>query len=126
MPEFDQPMGSHDTSHLPGSPTSTGDPVLAEMVRRLIAALSPQRIYLFGSKARGEGGPDSDYDLMVVVAHSDLPGYKRDPIAYRALRGLGVAKDVLVWTVEEFDSRLHLNASLPATVAREGRVLFAA
>jgi Nucleotidyltransferase domain len=43
------------------------DPMLAEIVRSLIEAYQPERIYLFGSLARGEGGPDSDYDLMVVV-----------------------------------------------------------
>ena len=38
------------------------DPVLAEIVRRLAAAYQPERIYLFGSKARGDAGPDSDDD----------------------------------------------------------------
>lgn len=102
------------------------DPVLREMVERLVATLHPEKIYLFGSRARGEAGPDSDYDLIVVVSASDLPGYRRDQIAYRALRGLGVAKDVLVWTRDEFESRVHLPASLPATVLREGRLLHAA
>ena len=36
---------------------------LAEIVRRLAEAYQPERIYLFGSKARGDEGPDSDYDL---------------------------------------------------------------
>ena len=43
------------------------DPVLAEIVRHVVTAYEPERIYLFGSKARGNEGPDSDYDLMVVV-----------------------------------------------------------
>ncbi|NIS69053.1 MAG: nucleotidyltransferase domain-containing protein, partial [Proteobacteria bacterium] len=43
------------------------DQELAEIVRRLIAAYRPERIYLFGSKARGDSGGDSDYDLMVVT-----------------------------------------------------------
>lgn len=102
------------------------DPKLAEIVRRLVDALHPDRIYLFGSMARGDAGPDSDYDLLVVVSASDLPGYRRDQIAYRALHGVGVPKDVLVWTREEFDSRVHLPASLPATVVREGKLLYAA
>lgn len=102
------------------------DGKLAEMVRRLVAALAPERIYLFGSQARGEAGPDSDYDLMVVVPDSDLAGYKRDQLAYRALLGLEVAKDVMVWTKEEFDRRVHLPASFPATIVREGRLVYAA
>ena len=102
------------------------DTTLAEIVRRLVAALSPERIYLFGSKARGEAGPDSDYDLLVVVPSSDLPGHRRDQLAYRAVRGVGAAKDLLVWTREEFDSRSQVVCSLPATVLREGRLLYAA
>jgi hypothetical protein len=42
-----------------------------------------------------------------------------------ALWGTGVASDVLVWTAGQFDSRLHLAASLPATIIREGRLLHA-
>ena len=49
------------------------DQELAEIVRRLIAAYRPERIYLFGSKARGDSGGDSDYDLMVVTSDSAPP-----------------------------------------------------
>ena len=52
------------------------DAKLAEMVRRLVAAFEPERIYLFGSRARGDDGADSDYDLMVVV-HDDAPPEQR-------------------------------------------------
>lgn len=43
------------------------DPTLREIVRRLADAYHPLQIYLFGSKARGPAGPDSDYDILVVV-----------------------------------------------------------
>jgi predicted nucleotidyltransferase len=43
------------------------DAVLAEIVRRLVAGFQPERIYLFGSHARGDAGPDSDYDLLMVL-----------------------------------------------------------
>src|SRR3990172_12186421 len=102
------------------------DPVLAEITRRLVEALHPERIYLFGSRARGEAGPDSDYDLMVVLTDSELPGYKRDQAAFRALKGVGVAKDVLVLTREEFRRKAGVVCSLPATVLREGRLLYVA
>ncbi|MDP1761673.1 MAG: nucleotidyltransferase domain-containing protein [Deltaproteobacteria bacterium] len=44
------------------------DRILEEMVSRLIAAFNPDHIYLYGSRARGEAGPDSDYDLMLVAS----------------------------------------------------------
>lgn len=101
------------------------DPALAEIVRRLVEAYQPERIYLFGSKARGDAGPDSDYDIMVVVRASDLPPHRRDQMAYRILRGVGAAKDVLVWTRAEFEERAAAPTSLPATVLREGKLLHA-
>ena len=102
------------------------DLALAEIVRRLVAAYEPERIYLFGSKARGDAGPDSDYNLMVVVPDDAPPVRRRSRLAYEALRGTGRAADVLVCTRSSFDSRLHVRASLPATIVSEGRLLHAA
>ena len=74
--------------------------------------------------ARGDAGPDSDYDLMVVV-RDDMPGPLRRPgVAYKALRGTGVAAGILVWTQDAFQSRLSLRASLPTTVVEEGTLLY--
>lgn len=102
------------------------DPILAEIVRRLIETLHPERIYLFGSRARGDAGADSDYDLMVVVPHLTEPAYRLAQQAHSVLWGLGTAADILVWSREAFDNRLHLKASLPATILREGTLLHAA
>ncbi|MGB9625068.1 MAG: nucleotidyltransferase domain-containing protein [Phycisphaerae bacterium] len=102
------------------------DPVLAELVRRLVETFHPDRIYLFGSKARGDPDPDSDYDPMVVVDEAAEPGYRMAQRAHSLVWDLGTAADILVWTREAFDGRLRLQASLPATIAREGRLLYAA
>ncbi|MFO7535805.1 MAG: nucleotidyltransferase domain-containing protein [Kiritimatiellia bacterium] len=99
--------------------------VLAESVRRLRAILPAERIYLFGSQARGEATDDSDYDFMVVVRQSALPRYKRDQQAFRALCGLGVPKDVLVLTRKEFTDSLQVPSSLPSAVVSEGILLYA-
>ncbi len=102
------------------------DQKLAEIVRRLVEAYQPDRIYLFGSRARGDVTPDSDYDLMVVVPDAAPPEHRGSRLAYETLWGTGTAGDILVWTRDSFDSRLHLRASLPATVVREGILLHAA
>jgi predicted nucleotidyltransferase len=102
------------------------DPILAEMVNRLVRQFGPERIFLFGSRARGQGGPDSDYDLLMVVSTSSLPRYKREQAAFRALCGVGAPKDIVVLTREEFEKKLPVVTSLPATVEREGRLLYAA
>jgi predicted nucleotidyltransferase len=104
----------------------TQDLLLEEIVQRLIRAWQPERIYLFGSRARGESGEDSYYDIMVVVTASDEPAYRRAQRAHSLLWDLGTAADILVWTRDAFDSRVHLRASLPATIVREGKLLYAA
>jgi predicted nucleotidyltransferase len=101
-------------------------PMLAEIIRRLVTAYQPERIYLFGSIARGDAGPDSDYDLLVIVPDDASPERRRSRLAYEALRGTGTAADVLVCTRSYFEARRHLRASLPGTVLREGRLLHAA
>jgi predicted nucleotidyltransferase len=117
-------MGSENATIF-RTPTAS-DPVLGEVVRRLVEAYRPERIYLFGSVARGDAGPDSDYDIMVVVPDEAPPELRRSRAAYEVLWGTGVAADVLVWTASQFNSRVHLAVSLPATVIREGRLLHAA
>jgi len=108
----------------PTTVPAADDPVLAEVVRRLEEAYHPDCIYVFGSTARGEAGPDSDYDIMVIVPDQSPPEYRNCDLAYRVLRGLRVAKDVLVWPRTEFEKRLHLKASLPSTILREGKLLY--
>lgn len=102
---------------------SVTDPV-AETVRRLRAGLHAERVYLFGSRAPDEADKDSDYDFLVVVHDSPLPRCRREQQAFRALSGMGIAKDVVVFTREEFERGVAVVSSLPATVAREGRLLY--
>jgi hypothetical protein len=101
------------------------DPVLAEVLRRLVDAFSPSVFTLFGSVARGDAGPDSDYDLMIVVPDDAPREKRRGRLACEALRGTGAATDVLVCTRSWFEDRRSLKASLPGTVLREGRLLHA-
>jgi predicted nucleotidyltransferase len=81
---------------------------LDEVVRRIVAVARPDRIILFGSAARGEAGPDSDIDLLVIkqgVAHRGrLTGQ-----IHRALVGVGVAVD---------------SGSIMAPALREGREIY--
>jgi len=102
------------------------DTALAEIIRRLVDAYRPERIYLFGSRARGDDGPDSDYDLMVIVPDGAAAERRLSRLAYDCLWGTGTAADVVVWTRSRFDSRRHIAAALPAIVLREGRLVYAA
>jgi predicted nucleotidyltransferase len=102
------------------------DERLAEIVRRLVSAYHPERIYLFGSAARGEAGPESDYDLLVVVPDGAPPERRRGALAYQVLWGAGAAADVIVWERSRFERRARVTCSLPATVLREGALIHAA
>jgi uncharacterized protein len=103
---------------------SADAPALFELLRRLVAAYDPERVILFGSVARGEAGPDSDYDLMIIVPDDAAPERRRSRLAYQATRGTGTAADVLVWPKSSFERRARVVASLPATVVREGKLLY--
>ena len=106
--------------------TPIEDSVLTEIVRRLVDSFHPDRVYLFGSRARGDANNDSDYDILLVLPRLEDRRYRLSQRAYALLRGIPAAVDVLVWSKEDFDSRLDTPASLPATVEREGRLLHAA
>ena len=103
-----------------------GDPVLAEIVSRLVTAYRPEGVYLFGSRARNAAGVDSDYDLMVIVRDDAPASHRRSKLGYEVLWGLPVGADIVVWTRTAFEQRLHLRASLPSAVAREGTVVYRA
>lgn len=78
--------------------------VLDEMVQRIIKTVNPRRIILFGSASRGEMGPDSDLDVLIVMPDA-VHRRRTAQMIYKSLRGLGFAKDVVV--VTESDVRDH-------------------
>ena len=106
--------------------TSEHGEQLDTAVRRLVAALRPERIYLFGSRARGDADQDSDFDLLVVVPEVVGSPYRLHQRAHDVLWGLGAPVDVLVVSRERFERQRGVAASLPATVEREGHLLYAA
>jgi len=105
------------------NPTITAE-TLEEVVRRILAAGSPLRIVLFGSQARGEAGPGSDLDVL-IVEDSSLPRYKRAARYLRALVGVFPAKDVVVWTPQEIEAWSGVPNAFVTTALREGKTLYA-
>lgn len=95
------------------------------VVRRIVEAVQPRRIILFGSAARGELGPNSDLDLLVVVPDG-VHRRKTAQTLYRSLPAIGIGKDIVV--VTESDVRHYRNnPSLVLYPAlREGKELYVA
>jgi predicted nucleotidyltransferase len=103
----------------------TREEAIAEITRRLVEACQPVRVYLFGSAARGDDGPDSDLDFLVVVPDDATDDVIRAGRLHRAIRGVGCAVDIIPWRRTDFEGRAaYVVASLPATVVREGRLLY--
>jgi len=97
--------------------------LLDEIVRRIVEAVQPEKIILFGSAARGEMGPDSDVDLLVVKACDSPREIERQ--IYRRLIGIGVPKDVLVVTPEHLDKHKDTIGYIYRPALREGKVIYA-
>lgn len=97
---------------------------LNEIISRLAKGLGAEQIYLFGSRASGQAGPDSDYDLLVVVPRSDLPRHKRESLSYDLLWGLTTPVDVIVLTRAEFKRTVQVKTSLAANVKAKGKLLY--
>ncbi len=101
------------------------DVKLKTVLEKLIPVFKPLQVYLFGSTAREQAGPDSDYDLMFIVSDTAPPELKKSKLAYQTLFGTGIGADILIWTESNFNRRLHVITSLPATIKREGKLLYA-
>lgn len=104
--------------------TLTTKQAINEMVRRIVERFDPERVILFGSHATGGAGPDSDVDLLVVLA---IEGSKREKqVEIRlALHDLAVPKDVMVTSPEEFAWRKDVVGTVERPAARHGKVLYA-
>jgi len=93
------------------------------MVQRLVERFAPEQIILFGSHARGDAGPDSDVDLLVIMP---VTGSKRaKQIEMRvALHDIRVPKDILLVTPEEVARRRDIVGTIVRPALQEGRVLY--
>lgn len=80
---------------------------------------------LFGSAGRGEAGPHSDLDLLVVKGGDYHRGRLTEEI-YMGLFGIGQAVDVVVVTPEDVERYGNTSALVIAPALREGKVVYGA
>src|SRR5689334_16347646 len=91
--------------------------VLNAMVERIQAIARPERVILFGSRARGDARSDSDFDLL-VIAESNEPRYRRSAPLYAALADVPVEADVLVYTPAEVEEWRTVPQAFVTTAVR--------
>lgn len=101
------------------------DPVMLQSILgRVLSVIKPQKIILFGSAARGNAGPDSDIDLLVIgnVAHRGRTAQR----IYRRLIGVGAPVDIVVATPGDIERYKDSAGTIFKRALREGKVVYAA
>ena len=108
------------------TPTGFSMPVaeaLPEVVQRIIQALQPEKIVLFGSYADGTPTSDSDVDLLVVMETTASP-VERYLAVSRLLRPRPFPVDILVKRPDEIQSALEAGDFFIREVISRGQVLY--
>lgn len=97
--------------------------IIEEATRRLVERFHPERIILFGSQARGTADDRSDADFLIIT---ELTTRRRELMLEmdRALRGLGLARDIVVLTPEEYERDREIPGTIARPASREGKVLY--
>lgn len=101
--------------------------LLQEMTHAIVQAVAPARVVLFGSHARGGGGPHSDLDLLVIEEEDFGQGRsRRKEMAklWRLLARFQVPKDILVYSRGEAEGFAETKNHVVARALREGRLLY--
>lgn len=98
--------------------------LLDRIIRRIVEVAQPEKVILFGSAARGEMGPNSDLDFLVIKS---CPRRRAVAMAlYEAVGGLGYAVDIIVATPEDIERYGKSPALVYEPALREGKVVYAA
>ena len=98
---------------------------LKKIIRRIVKVAKPEKIIMFGSAAKGQMGPNSDVDLLVIKRGKFHRGRLTDRI-YMNMHGVGQAVDVIVVTPEDVERYKDCFALVIYPAVREGKVVYAA
>ena len=93
------------------------------LLERIIAHWHPQQVWLFGSRARGDATPESDWDLFVVVDDGTADAELDPGVGRRLRRECGVRADVIPWRASEFAAFRRTPNTLAYSVASDGVLL---
>ena len=99
--------------------------IIDEVKNRLIKTYNPVAIYLFGSYVWGKPTEDSDLDLLIIIDNSNEKSFERPRSGYKALFGMGISKDIIVYTKEEFDKIANNITTLGYKIKNEGELIYA-
>ncbi|MBM4136106.1 MAG: nucleotidyltransferase domain-containing protein [Nitrospirota bacterium] len=96
---------------------------LKNIVDKIINNFNPDKIILFGSYAYGHPTVDSDMDIMIVMDTDEKP-HKRAVSVRKVLKGIGIPKDIIVKTPEEFERFKDIVGTIVYPAAHKGRIIY--
>jgi uncharacterized protein len=97
--------------------------VVTDIVARIVRAALPEKIVLFGSAARGEMGPDSDYDFLVIKG-GKFNYWRLMGKILEHLSGKDAAVDVVLWRAEEVERYRDSHCLVICPALKEGKVVY--
>ncbi|TAJ94732.1 MAG: nucleotidyltransferase domain-containing protein [Reyranella sp.] len=98
--------------------------VLDRMVARVVSAMAPEAIYLFGSRARGDANADSDYDLLVIVSDNAPPELRSLSVTADIPRDPGISLDIVPCRRSVFERRRNDIGTLSYLATHEGHLVY--
>jgi predicted nucleotidyltransferase len=98
---------------------------LDELLRQIVAEVHPLKVILFGSAARGDAGPESDLDVLVVMPEGTHRRHVTQRL-YRAIRGITVPYDLVVATPGDLEKHRDTIGLIYREILQEGKTLYAA
>jgi predicted nucleotidyltransferase len=96
---------------------------ISNLVYRIATNLNPDKIYLFGSYAKGQETDDSDIDLLIVKDTLE-PKYKRSIEIQRLLIGSKLPVDIVVYTNAEFEKERLTNYSFVNSAIKGAQLMY--
>ncbi len=94
---------------------------IENVVQLVLEAAPGARVIVFGSHARGDAGPDSDLDLLVI--EPEVRARRREMVRLTdVLRPLRIPVDVIVVSSKTFDDWADTPGTVIYEAAREGRM----
>jgi len=97
--------------------------LINDIVERIVEAVNPEKIILFGSYAYGKPTKNSDLDILVIM-NSKLPRYKRSVPIYKALAGILIPKDIIAYTPQEVEEWDEVPQAFITTAVSRGKVVY--
>lgn len=97
--------------------------ILDKIIQTILEVIIPDKIILFGSQARGEARPDSDYDILIIK--SDIGNkLKIEQDIYEKIIGIDESIDIIVRTPENIENDKNKIGSFTARALKEGKIIY--